>query len=99
MAIVVKPIPFAGKPEEDPEDWMDRFERIADANEWDAARKLQIVPAYLTDRTKRWFVAHAAFTDWTNGQGVNPVNFKEDFMVKFIIQKQQNDYIQQLVLL
>ena len=47
IPVLVKPIFFFGKPKEDAEEWLQMFNDIAAANQWNDARKLQVVTVYL----------------------------------------------------
>lgn len=59
------PKPFHGDAYEDVEDWLDQYDRVAVANEWDEHRKLRYVYFYLEDSARIWFENHeAALTTW-----------------------------------
>ena len=83
---IAKPTDFHGKRSEDAEEWLDRFIRIALANNWTDVRKLQIVPIYLKDAAQRWFVANIHPnrvhnpTQWTG----NAQSFTTLFLEKFV---------------
>src|ERR1044072_2800327 len=61
---IFKPNNFHSKPNEDTGVWLAHFEKIANANEWNNANKLRIVPVFLKDTAEKWFVRQT-FTHWT----------------------------------
>uniref|UniRef100_L7LW83 Putative tick transposon n=1 Tax=Rhipicephalus pulchellus TaxID=72859 RepID=L7LW83_RHIPC len=58
-AIVIQPPreppTFHGSPSEDPETWLDTFERVSTFNNWDSEDKLRHVYFYLEDAARTWF--------------------------------------------
>src|SRR5688572_23846046 len=76
---------FHGRRDEDPHEWLSSFRKVAEVNNWQDARKLEIVPIYLKDAAARWY------TDWTiiNGSAANLVwdggagSFTFSFLRKF----------------
>ena len=52
---LIRPTEFAGTESEDPNDWLERYNRIADANKWNAMRRFQIVGGYLTGAAAKWY--------------------------------------------
>ena len=53
---IIKPKPFAAKPGENVNDWLELFEIAATANAWDAKVKRQRVGAYLEGTAQKWFI-------------------------------------------
>src|ERR1044071_8289827 len=51
----IRPTEFAGTESEDPNDWLERYNRIADTNKWNAMRRFQIVGGYLTGAAAKWY--------------------------------------------
>ena len=45
---------FRGRPDEDPSDWLERFNEIADDNKWNSAMKLKNVRLLLDETARRW---------------------------------------------
>lgn len=59
------PKSFHGDIYEDVEDWLEHFERVADVNGWDRARKLRHVYFALEDAARTWYENHeAVMTSW-----------------------------------
>uniref|UniRef100_L7LUP6 Putative tick transposon n=1 Tax=Rhipicephalus pulchellus TaxID=72859 RepID=L7LUP6_RHIPC len=58
-AIVIQPPreppTFHGSPSEDPESWLETFERVSTFNNWDAEDKLRHAYFYLEDAARTWF--------------------------------------------
>src|SRR6266540_4136148 len=50
----VKPGEFGGTETEDPNEWLERFNRIAEANMWTEYRRFQIIGGYLVGAAARW---------------------------------------------
>jgi len=51
----VKPTEFRGTEAEDPNEWLKRYNRIAEANKWSEYRKFQIIGEYLVGAAARWY--------------------------------------------
>lgn len=59
------PQPFHGDTFEDAEDWLERFERVAEFNEWNGERRLRNAYFALEDSARTWFENHeATFVSW-----------------------------------
>lgn len=59
------PEPFHGRPNEDAEDWLEEFERVAKSNHWSPDEKLFHVYFALEDGAKTWFInREATLTTW-----------------------------------
>ena len=67
--IVARPSDFNGRKEEDAEEWIEHFGRIAAANNWNDQRKLEIIPIYLKGAAGRWFKKNEATWVSNNWQG------------------------------
>ena len=50
-----EPPTFHGSPNEDPETWLETFERVSTFNNWDSEDKLRHVFFYLEDAARTWF--------------------------------------------
>lgn len=56
---------FHGDTFEDAEDWLERFERVAEFNEWNEERRLRNAYFALEDNARTWFENHeATFVSW-----------------------------------
>ena len=53
MLRVAQPEEFHGLRTEDAKDWLDNFNNVADANRWNANRRLAIVPVFLKGAAAR----------------------------------------------
>src|SRR6266542_1844545 len=51
----VKPTEFGGTEAEDPNKWLERYNRIAEANKWSEHRRFQIIGGYLVGVAVRWY--------------------------------------------
>ena len=90
QSTIAKPTLFLGKPEEDAQEWIENFENIAIANNWDNNRKLQVVPVYLLGTAKRWLDENRAnIMVWTGIYGPVAGTFKYEFFWKFIIDRKK----------
>lgn len=59
------PEPFHGRPNEDAQDWLEQFERVAKSNYWSLDGKLFHVYFALEDGAKTWFInREATLTTW-----------------------------------
>lgn len=59
------PPTFHGYPNEDPEEWLDEFERVATINRWDEEMKLRYVFFSLDGPAKTWYENHeTTLTTW-----------------------------------
>lgn len=60
-----EPPSFHGAPHEDPEDWLEEFERVATMNRWDEEEKLRHVYFSLQDSARTWFAnRESTLTTW-----------------------------------
>jgi hypothetical protein len=68
---------------QDPITWLNEFNATATANGWNAARKLQIVPAYLKGPAAVWYQAAvlAPINAWAAAANVN--SFEHAFLTRF----------------
>ena len=51
----VKPTEFGGTEAEDPNEWLEHYNRIAEANKWSEHRRFQIIEGYLVGAVARWY--------------------------------------------
>ncbi len=51
----VKPTEFRGMEAEDPNEWLEYYNKIAEANKWSEYRRFQIIGGYLVGVTARWY--------------------------------------------
>ncbi len=51
----VKLTEFGGTEAEDPNEWLERYNRIAEANKWSEYRRFQIIGGYLVRAAARWY--------------------------------------------
>lgn len=60
-----EPPAFHGAPHEDPEDWLEEFERVATMNKWEQEEKLRHVYFSLQDSARTWFAnRESTLTTW-----------------------------------
>ena len=77
---MVKPAKFSGKEDEDPQEWIEEFNRAAITNNWTGLRKLQIVGGYLQGMAAIWYDQHKhLFFGWDTV----PNGFEPNFLAKF----------------
>ncbi len=61
----VKLTEFEGIEAEDPNEWLERYNRIAEANKWSKHRRFQIIGGYLVGVAARWYDEIKTFiTSW-----------------------------------
>src|SRR6266498_1427916 len=61
----VKLTEFGGTEAEDPNEWLERYNRIAEANKWSEHRRFQIIGGYLVGVAARWYDEIKTFiTSW-----------------------------------
>lgn len=61
-----EPPSFHGSPTEDPEDWLEKVERVRIFNRWDDEETFRHVFFYLEDTARTWFENHeSSLTNWT----------------------------------
>ncbi len=72
----VNPIKFGGIEVENPNEWLEWYNRIAEANKWSEYRRFQIIEGYLVGAAVRWYDEIKTFiTSWEYFQHV--------FLIKF----------------
>ncbi|XP_077532475.1 uncharacterized protein LOC144144858 [Haemaphysalis longicornis] len=71
-----EPPSFRGAPVEDPEEWLEKLERVRIFNRWDDDETFRHVFFYLEDAARTWFETHeSSLTDW--------IHFKREFLKTF----------------
>ncbi len=61
----VKPTEFGGTEAEDPNEWLECYNRIAEANKWSEYRRFQIIGGYFVRAAARWYDEIKTFiTSW-----------------------------------
>src|SRR6266542_2574083 len=81
----VKPTEFGGTEVEDPNEWLERYNRIAEANKWSEHRRFQIIGGYLVGAAARWYDEIKTFiTSWGYFQHV--------FLTKFASPARKNTW-------
>ncbi|XP_077551730.1 uncharacterized protein LOC144165829 [Haemaphysalis longicornis] len=71
-----EPPTFRGAPTEDPDEWLEKQERVRIFNRWEDEENFRYVFFYLEDAARTWFENHeSALTDWTQ--------FKSEFLRTF----------------
>ena len=99
---IIKVSDFHGKETEDPYEWVDQFERAAEANQWVAARMLPIATGYLKGAAADWLRAATAqnaanrITAWINN-GVPLTSLKDRLTDKYAPESKQNRWYQELM--
>src|SRR6266508_3478343 len=81
----VKPGEFGGTETEDPNEWLERFNRIAEANMWTEYRRFQIIGGYLVGATARWY---DEVKGWIGSWG----GFQQAFLQKFASPARKNTW-------
>src|ERR1044072_4131105 len=95
-SIIAKPTLFLGKPEEDAQEWLEKFENIATANGWGDKKKLQVIPVYLLGTAKRWLdEVRPAIVAWTGLYGPVATTFKYEFLRKFVTDRKKTSWIRE----
>ncbi len=81
----VKPTEFGETEAEDPNEWLERYNRIAKANKWSEHRRFQIIGRYLMRAAARWYDEIKTFiTSWEYFQHV--------FLTKFALPIRKNTW-------
>ncbi|XP_077538644.1 uncharacterized protein LOC144151464 [Haemaphysalis longicornis] len=71
-----EPPSFRGAPAEDPEEWLEKLERVRKFNRWDDAETFRHVFFYMEDSARTWFENHeSSLTNWAQ--------FKSEFTKTF----------------
>src|SRR6266496_4150261 len=97
---LVKPEEFYGKVEEDPLDFLKKFEEASEVNNWSNKCKIKLISKYLKGNAKFWFEDLPETTYWTaedfpEDAEDNTQNFVDQFKAKFVTEeKKQNWYTQ-----
>src|SRR6266498_249108 len=97
---LVEPEEFYGKVEEDPLDFLKKFEEASEVNNWSNKRKIKLISRYLKGNAKFWFENLSEITYWTaedfsEDAEDNTQNFVDQFKAKFVTEeKKQNWYTQ-----
>ena len=81
----VKPGEFEGTKTEDPNEWLERFNRIAEANMWTEYRRFQIIGGYLVGAAARWY---DEVKGWIGSWG----GFQQAFLQKFASPARKNTW-------
>ncbi len=76
-------IPTFSGGNQDPVTWLNEFNFAAAANGWNAARKIQVVPAYLKGGATVWYqtAVNAPINAWAVAANMN--NFEHAFLTRF----------------
>jgi Retrotransposon gag protein len=56
---------FSGRPTENPQDWLEKYDNIAVFKNWDDAAKLKHVPLFLDETARNWYRIADATTKGT----------------------------------
>src|SRR6266511_3224309 len=81
----IKLIEFRGTEAEDPNKWLERYNRIVEANRWSEHRRFQIIGGYLVRAAARWYDEIKTFiTSWRYFQHV--------FLTKFALPARKNTW-------
>src|SRR6266542_2917986 len=97
---LVEPEEFYGKVEEDPLDFLKKFEEAFEVNNWSNKRKIKLISRYLKGNAKFWFKDLSKIIYWTaedfpEDAEDNTQNFVDQFKAKFVTEeKKQNWYTQ-----
>ena len=97
---LVEPEEFYGKVEEDPLDFLKKFEEASEVNNWSNKRKVKLIGKYLKGNAKFWFEDLPETKYWTaedfpeDAEDVTQ-NFTDQFKAKYVTEeKKQNWYTQ-----
>src|SRR6266496_3956432 len=97
---LVEPEEFYGKVEEDPLDFLKKFEEASEVNNWSNKRKIKLISRYLKGNAKFWFEDLPETNYWTAEDFPEDAedttqNFVDQFKAKYVTEeKKQNWYIQ-----
>src|SRR6266542_3522453 len=101
---LVEPEKFYGKVEEDPLDFLKKFEEASEINNWSNKRKVKLISRYLKGNAKFWFEDLPETKYWIAENFSEDAkdatqNFVDQFKAKFVTEeKKQNWYTQLLKL-
>ena len=99
---IIKVSDFSGKDNEDPYEWIDQFERAAEANRWADARLVPIAKGYFKGAAADWArdataaTAQNQIVQWDNNNAVN-TSLKPRLIAKFASETKQNRWYQELM--
>src|SRR6266511_3589086 len=97
---LVEPEEFYGKVEEDPLDFLKKFEEASEVNNWSNKRKVKLIGKYLKGNAKFWFedlpeTNYWAAEDFPEDAEDVTQNFVDQFKAKYVTEeKKQNWYTQ-----
>ena len=93
VPVLAKPTFFFEKPEEDAEEWLQMFNDIAAANQWNDIRKLQVVAVYLQEAAKRWYdTKRTTLIRWN---GAMLTDFTQVFTEKFVTDRKKTKWVRE----
>src|SRR6266542_3724120 len=101
---LIEPEEFYGKVEEDPLDFLKKFEEASEVNNWSNKRKAKLISKYLKGNAKFWFEDLPETKYWIAENFSEDAkdatqNFVDQFKAKFVTEeKKQNWYTQLLKL-
>ena len=99
---IVKINDFSGRNDEDPYEWIDQFERAAEANRWADARLVAIAKGYFKGAAADWVRDATAvgvnnrINAW-NTNGAAATSLRPRMMEKFASETKQNRWYQELM--
>ena len=97
---LVEPEEFYEKVEEDPLDFLKKFEEASEVNNWSNKRKIKLISRYLKGNAKFWFedlseTTYQIAEDFPEDAEDTTQNFVDQFKAKFVTEeKKQNWYTQ-----
>src|SRR6266542_3872128 len=91
---LVEPEEFYEKVEEDPLDFLKKFEEASEVNNWSNKRKIKLISRYLKENAKFWFEDLSETTYWTaedfsEDAEDNTQNFVDQFKAKFVTEEKK----------
>ncbi|GBB87478.1 hypothetical protein RclHR1_13970001 [Rhizophagus clarus] len=88
---------FHGKDDEDPYEWLERFETAANTNQWTGNRRVAIAAGYLKDAAHDWFRANGnGLTAWNDNTNQN-ASFVHQFEAYFSPETKKNQWYYELM--
>lgn len=99
---IIKLSDFSGKDNEDPYEWIDQFERAAEANRWADGRLVAIAKGYLKDAAADWIReatavgANNQINAWNNNNAA-ATSLRPRLIAKFASETKQNRWYQELM--
>lgn len=100
---IVKVTDFSGKDNEDPYEWIDQFERAAEANQWGDGRLVAIAKGYFKGAAADWVrdatAANAVnqIVAWDGGNNAANTSLRPRLIEKFASETKQNRWYQELM--